>query len=408
MNRLTILIEELCPEGVTHRALSDLFVQLNGMSGVKNKWAESGNCQFIDYLNVYKKMVVDVNDLPFATVTNFNQTTLKKGDVLFTAASETADECALAAEIEDDIQEGIFLDDHLFGLRAKVEGESFVKGYLKYAFRSSGFRTDVNKVVRGVTRHYISKTDFMNIKIPVPPLDIQREIVEILDKYTVMSSRLSLDLSAELEARKKQYDYYKQLLLKDNSRYTKAKLKDIVSIYMCRRIKKSETESKGEIPFYQNGTLGGEAKLFLNRDTYENYRKKSKMPLVGEVMLSTAGTIGKAIMYKGEEAYFQDSNIVWLHNDESKVSNKYLYWFCKSMPWVLPDRVTLRHLHNYMIEDTDISIPPKEDQENIIKQFQELYGAITEIEQRLEKEIELIEKQYKYYIDKMFDYCEAK
>lgn len=62
------LIAELCPNGVEYIRIGDFAIQMNGMSGVSNKWKETGNCQFIDYMNVYKNISVNVEDLPFATV----------------------------------------------------------------------------------------------------------------------------------------------------------------------------------------------------------------------------------------------------------------------------------------------------------------------------------------------------
>lgn len=117
MSKLEELIQKYCPDGVEYKPLYSFSEQFSGMTGVSNKWAEEGNCLFIDYMNVYKHLSVDTSSLKFATVKNLSQNTLMKGDILFTSASETPDECALAAVIEDEIQEDVFLDDHLFGLR---------------------------------------------------------------------------------------------------------------------------------------------------------------------------------------------------------------------------------------------------------------------------------------------------
>ena len=210
MSRIDELIKEKCPDGVEYKKLEEVFVQFSGMTGVSNKWAETGNCRFIEYMNAYKNITIDVSKLPYATVKKLEQNILKKGDILFTSASEVPDECALASVIEDDIEQGIFLDDHLFGLRIKDEYCKYIcPSYLKYAFRAPEFRTQIFKVVRGVTRFYISKTDFMTLEIPVPPNEAQQEIVCILDKFI----ELEAELQAELDVRKKQYDEYLNLLM---------------------------------------------------------------------------------------------------------------------------------------------------------------------------------------------------
>lgn len=211
MKSLKQLMTELCPNGVEFKKIGDFAIQMNGMTGVSNKWKETGNCRFIDYMNVYKNISVNVEDLPFATVQSIaKQSILKKGDILFTSASETPLECALSSNIENDLPDGILLDDHLFAIRIKPEWDNCISSsFVKYLFRADPFRVVINKAVRGVTRFYISKKDFMDLEIPVPPLAVQEKIVEILDNFTALTA----ELQAELQARQQQYEYYRNHLL---------------------------------------------------------------------------------------------------------------------------------------------------------------------------------------------------
>lgn len=193
------------------KKLGEICTQFNGLSGASNKWKDIGNCRFIDYMNAYKNISIDVTNLPYATVQNIEkQIELRKGDVLFTAASETPDECALSAAIESDLPKGVFMDDHLFGIRINDDSkENVLPGYLKYLFRSSGIRSEINKSVRGVTRFYISKKDFMSLSIPIPPMEIQSRIASILDTFEAAIA----NLEAQLKEREKQYEYYRNKLL---------------------------------------------------------------------------------------------------------------------------------------------------------------------------------------------------
>ena len=195
---------------VEWKMIGEVSTQISGMSGVSNKWASKGNCRFIDYLNAYKHIKIDISQLPFATVKKLNQMELKQGDILFTSASETPEECAISSVIEDKINAGVFLDDHLFGIRINEEYKEIIdSSFLNYYFRSPDFRKIVNKAVRGVTRFYISKVAFMRLFIPIPPLSVQKRIVEILDKFTTLEA----ELEAELDCRKRQYEYYRNQLL---------------------------------------------------------------------------------------------------------------------------------------------------------------------------------------------------
>lgn len=100
MSRIEELIKEKCPNGVEYKRIDEISESIRGMSSVSNKWAEEGNCRFIDYMNAYKNLAIDVTKTPYATVKDTSkQTSLKKGDILFTSASETIDECALSSVI---------------------------------------------------------------------------------------------------------------------------------------------------------------------------------------------------------------------------------------------------------------------------------------------------------------------
>lgn len=211
---MTYIEQLLNGENVEWKPLGEVCIQISGMRGVSNKWADNGNCRFIDYLNAYKNIKIDINALPYATVKKLDQTELQQGDILFTSASETPDECAISSVIEGKIENGIFLDDHLFGIRIReVYKDAIDSVFLNYYFHSPDFRKVVNKTVRGVTRFYISKVAFMKLTIPLPPLSVQHRIVEILDKFTALEAELEANLEAELDCRKRQYEYYRNQLL---------------------------------------------------------------------------------------------------------------------------------------------------------------------------------------------------
>ena len=407
MTKVENMIKELCPNGITSYRLEEFSTQLSGMSAVSGKWKEEGNCQFIDYMNAYKNIRIDVNDLPFATVkSRIKQTVLQKGDVLFTSASETPDECALAAVIEDDIADGIFLDDHLFGIRVKEEWKVRLHpAYLKYIFRAPCFRKEVNKSVRGVTRFYISKADFMKSSIPVPPMAIQVFIADFLDKLTTLTA----ELEAELEARKQQYEYYRNKLLtfneigEANRQVTWKKISEIGQICMCKRIMKDQTHKQGEIPFYKIGTFGGTADAYISRELFEDYRARFKFPKKGDLLISAAGTIGKTVVFDGKDSYFQDSNIVWVDNDETIVTNRYLYHIYKIINWKT-DGGTIRRLYNDNLRNTIIPVPSMEEQSRIVSILDRFEALTTDWQSGLPAEIEARRQQYEYYRNKLLTF----
>lgn len=176
---------------------------------------------------------------------------------------------------------------------------------------------------------------------------------------------------------------------------------------MCKRILKQQTMSEGEIPFYKIGTFGKEPDAFISRALFDEYRSAYSYPNKGDILISAAGTIGRAIIFDGKPAYYQDSNIVWLAHDESTVLNKYLYYFYQTNPWKVAVGGTIPRLYNRNIEEVSIPLPPLAEQERIVAildRFDALCNSLTE---GLPAEIELRKKQYEYYRDKLLSFKEA-
>lgn len=404
MSKLEELIKQLCPNGVKYKRLDEVFESFNGMTGVSNKWKENGNCQFIEYMNAYKNLKINIKLLPFATVKKLQQNTLQKGDILLTCASETPDECAVSSVIEDEIKDNVFLDDHLFGIRVKKDMKSEINTtFINYYMHTNNFRKKINKAVRGVTRFYISIDEFMKICIPVPPLEVQCEIVHILDDFTLLSA----ELSAELKARKRQYEYYKNKIF-NNKNVKYMRLEEIGQVKMCKRILKKQTNSISGIPFYKIGTFGKEPDAYISEETYKDYLKKYNHPKKGDILISCAGTIGRTVVYDGKPAYFQDSNIVWLEHDESIVLNKYLLYSYSLNPWNISTGGTIARLYNDNILKALIPVPTIEDQIKIIKVLDNFDKICNSLMDGLPAEIEARQKQYEYYRDKLLTFKELK
>ena len=104
-----------------------------------------------------------------------------------------------------------------------------------------------------------------------------------------------------------------------------ASLGEIAEIRMCKRIFLEQTKPTGDIPFFKIGTFGKMPDAYISFDIYRAYKRKYSFPHRGDILLSAAGTLGKTVIYDGVDAYFQDSNIVWLDIDQEKITNEYLF-----------------------------------------------------------------------------------
>ena len=188
--------------------------------------------------------------------------------------------------------------------------------------------------------------------------------------------------------------------------YVKIEVGAIGKICMCKRIMKSETSSNGDIPFYKIGTFGGQANAYISKEIFEKYKSQYSFPKKGDVLISAAGTIGRTVIYDGEPSYYQDSNIVWVDNDERIVLNKYLYYCYQMNPWKISTGGTIARLYNDNISGAVITVPTLEEQERIIKTLDRFDKLCNDISEGLPAEIEARQKQYEYYRDKLLDFKE--
>ncbi len=172
---------------------------------------------------------------------------------------------------------------------------------------------------------------------------------------------------------------------------------------MCKRIMKHETKTDGEIPFYKIGTFGKEADAYIPEELYNDYKRRFSFPNTGEVLISASGTIGRTVVYNGEPAYFQDSNIVWIRNDESVLTNKFLFYYYKIVEW-RTDGGTISRLYNENLAKTRIPIPPVDEQERIVSILDKFDDLVNDISVGLPAEIEARRKQYEYYREKLLTF----
>ena len=175
------------------------------------------------------------------------------------------------------------------------------------------------------------------------------------------------------------------------------KLGDVGSVLMCKRVFKEQTDGKGDIPFFKIGTFGGRPDAYISQELYDELKEKYSYPKKGNILLSAAGTIGRAVVYCGEPAYYQDSNIVWLDHDET-LSDEYLLHFYSMTSWNNLEGGTVKRLYNGILLDKDIGIPCLEEQHLIADFLSDFDEAIT----AAKKELELWKELKKGLLQQLF------
>lgn len=162
-------------------------------------------------------------------------------------------------------------------------------------------------------------------------------------------------------------------------------LKDIGTIQMCRRIFQSQTKKSGGVPFFKISTFGKHADSYISRELFEKYKKLYPYPEKDDVLISTAGTIGRVAIFDGKDSYFQDSNIVWLTVNTNVISRSFLWWFYRSFPWQGLEGTTIQRLYNKIILNTEIHLPSMKEQQAIADTLFTFDTYISDITKLIEK-----------------------
>lgn len=391
MSRIDELIRELAPTGVRHVALSEVA----DYSSTRVDASDLDETTFVgvDNLVADKGGRVDATYLPNTA----RLTAYEPGDILLGNIRPYLKKVWRATT------QGGCSGDVLAIRIAPGSQQTLDSEFLYYALSSDGFFAYNMQHAKGAKMPRGNKAAILNYRIPAPPLEVQREIVRILDQFT----QLEAELEAELEARRRQYEhYFRRLLAFEPGVARELTLGDIGRVAMCKRVFKDETGEEGEIPFFKIGTFGGKPDAYISQELYDEYRTRYSFPKVGDVLISAAGTIGRAIAYDGKPAYFQDSNIVWIDNDESIVSNPYLRYWYRIVEWAT-DGGTIKRLYNENLRRTRVLVPPRDVQDRIVATLEKFDALVNDFSIGLPAELSARRQQYEYYRDKLLTFQEV-
>ena len=173
---------------------------------------------------------------------------------------------------------------------------------------------------------------------------------------------------------------------------------------MCKRIFANQTSEQGDVPFFKIGTIGGTPDAYITRDLFEEYKAKYNYPHEGEVMITCAGTVGKTIVFDGEDAYFQDSNIVWLSNPKQLYINSFLNYVLSRVNWNILNSTTITRIYNDNLRELVINYPSIKEQEKIV-------ALLSLLDRRIaiqNKVIEDLKKLKTALEERMLGLCQGK
>ena len=431
MSKLQELINKLCPNGVEFKPLREIGDFFGGLTGKSKEDFIDGNARFISYMNVYSNPALKL-DLPdFVKINDGEkQNVVQYGDILFTGSSETPNECGMSSVVTTKPSEPLYLNSFCFGFRL-IDINTFNLDFLKHLLRSYEVRCQIAKTANGVTRFNISKKLFASIMIPVPPIEVQEEIVRILDSF----SDYAAELQAELQARKQQYEYYRNLLLtfnpsaygcgtddeqKDgvttcgghNYKIQWKKMGEIGTFIRGNGLQKKDfTESGvgcihyGQI-YTHYGTFATKTKSFVS----ESFAQKLRKAKTGDIVIATTSEnvedVGKAVAWLGnEDIAISGDAYIYTHEQNPKFiaylfqTERFLAFKKMNVSGTKVTRISGDSLAKY-----PIPIPPLELQEKIVAILDRFETLVNDLTNGLPAEIAAVKDQYEYYRNKLLNF----
>ena len=397
---------------VVWKPLGEIASMYGGLTGKNKTDFEEGNASYITYKNIFDNIEVDFDKLEKVKISpSEKQNKVRYGDILFTGSSETAEDAGMSSAITTTIEEDIYLNSFSFGVRFNEDIE-LIPEFSKYLFRSHFMRAAISKTASGVTRFNISKERLKKLPIPLPPLSVQQEIVRILDKFT----QLEAELEAELEGRKRQYEYYRNKLLTFNEigGGTKVEWKTLGEVFTLRN---GYTPSKSNNDFWENGTIPwfrmedirlGSSILKEAIQTITPEAVKGKLFPANTIIMATSATVGEHALIEVDFMCNQRFTCFILNKGYQTLFDiKFLYYYFFLLDEKAKQSVNVSSFPSVQMNELrkwEIPLPPLEEQQRIATILDKFDTLVNSISEGLPKEIALRRKQYEYYRERLLSF----
>ena len=376
MSKVNDLIKKLCPKGVEYKNIKDLCLE--------NFWVmpstpiyQNEGIPYITSKNI-RNGIVMFDDAKYITEEDYKSISsnrpITENDVLISMIGTIGEVGIVRKEDLPFYGQNMYLlrlNTHLINIK-----------YFYHYFTSDMVRKKLLGEKNNGNQGYLKTKNIELLKVPVPPLEVQQEIVKILDKF----GELEVELEVELEARKSQYEFWRGKLL--DKTYKKMKLQDVLSIKNGKDYKHLES---GNIPVYGSGGVMTYVSDYV-------YNKPT-------VLIPRKGSLGN--VFYVDTPFWNVDTIYYTEIDETKVIPKYIYYFIQNKHL---DRLNIAGGVPSMTQTTlnklDIDIPPIEEQKRIVNVLDKFDKLINNISVGLPAEIELRRKQYEYYRNKLLSFEE--
>ena len=372
MSKLDELIKELCSNGVEYKELKDLCEIKKGIQLNRENLLEEG-----------KYPVINGGILPSGYWNDYN---VKENTI-------TISQGGASAGYVQYIPTKFWAGAHCYYLELKDKNINY--RYIYHFIKMKQDKLTSSQVGAGIPS--VEKKILENLLIPVPPLEIQDEIVRILDSFTALTA----ELTAELTARKKQYSWYRDYLLKFENKIKIVKLGDIVKVYDGTH--QTPNYKTDGIPFISVENINNiyNTEKYISEEDYEkNYKIK---PKIDDIFMTRIGTIGKCAIVTEDTPLAYYVSLALLRLDKNKIDSGYLKYIIESEigrkelnKRILFTAVPIK-INKGDIDKIEIPLPPLEVQKRIVEVLDNFEKICNDLNIGLPAEIEARQKQYEFY-----------
>ena len=404
MSQLDELIAEFCPNGVEYKTIDEIAVDIYRGSGIKRDQVTEEGIPCVRYGEIYTTYGVWFEECKSHTKLEYVKSPkyFEHGDILFAITGESVEDIAKCCAYIGN--EKCLAGGDIVVLKHKEDPK-----YISYALSTvDAQRQKSSGKVKSKVVHS-SVPSIKAIKLPVPPLEVQREIVHILDSFTLLTA----ELTAELTARKKQYEYYRDNILTFDTTIKHVRLGDICSIITKGTTPKSYT--KTGVSFVKTEAFDG-AKIIPNKlsyvdeETHTTFLKRSMLE-ENDILITIAGaTIGKCAIVPKEILPANTNQALAIIRLAKGNSPKYVMYLLQSdlMKRYMQKNIkgsAQPNLNLKQLNDFIIPLPPLNVQERLVRVLDNFEAICTDLNIGLPAEIEARQKQYEYYRDLLLTFC---
>lgn len=393
MSEIKKLIERLCPDGVEYKKLGELC-DIKGRIGFRGYTRQDLVDESNGAISLSPSNIINGN-LKFEKCTYVSwdkyyespEIMAQEGDIVFTKTASVG-KTALIKTLpkETTINPQLVLLKHIKCNNA----------FLSYFLKGDYFQNEVRKITGIGSVPNVPQSSLAAIEIPVPPIEVQSKIVEILDNFT----ELEIKLEAELEARRKQYEYYRnQLLTFDKvggARFDVKwmKLGEVADITIGEFVHKNKQNPNGKYPVYNGGSS------FTGY--YDQYNRTGN-----KIVISARGAYA-GFVNKVYDCYWAGNSSYSIEVVSPEISWHFLYYYLKKMQYYMISKQQkgggVPAISKKQMQDFEIPIPSLEEQKRIVSILDRFEALTTDLQSGLPAEIEARRKQYEYYREQLLTF----